>query len=130
MGILPRVRLPLPKSLSESHLKFVNDRTGLSDRYAAYINLHETELAALGNTAPIRAIILLQRQTEVVPAKLSLAGKAQSLSKLIDQNFAAHMSPTMIFENMLSIVEKAELRTLEFADVEDAAGLIEQEFGE
>ena len=129
MGILPRLRLPLPKSLSESHLKFVNARTGLSDRYAAYINLHETELAAIGNTAPIRAIILLQRQTEVVPVKLSAAGKAESLSKLIDQNFADHMSPTTTFDNMLSIVERAELRRIEFSVVEEAADLIEQEFG-
>ncbi|WP_281859572.1 hypothetical protein [Litoreibacter halocynthiae] len=129
MGILPRLRLPLPQSLSKNHLKFVNSRIGLSDRFAAYIDLQDTELAVFGASAPIRAIILLQRQTEAVPAKLSKAGSAQSIAKLIDQNFARHLSPTRIFDSMLSIVENSELRSLEFSDVEEAANLIAQEFG-
>lgn len=129
LGISPRVRLPLPQSLSARHLHFVNSRIRLSDRYAAYINLHEAELAVFGEAVPIRAIVLLNRQTEAVRAELSKAGRPQSLSKLIDQNFARHLSPTMIFDNMLKIVEAAELRTLVFSVVEDGANLIEREFG-
>ena len=129
MGIVPRLRLPLPQSLSEMHLQFVNSRIGLSDRYAAYITLHDAELAGFGDAAPIRAIILLDRQTETAPAKLAMAGRAQSPAKLIHQNFAKHLSPTTIFDNLLKVVENSELRSLEFSDVADAADLIEQEFG-
>ena len=115
MGILPRLRLPLPLWLSTRHLKFVNSRLGLADRYSAYINLHDSELAGFGDTAPVRAIIILQRRTEAVPAKLLKAGKAQSLAKLIDQNYAQHLSPTRICDDRLGICPSSEILGLKAA---------------
>ncbi len=129
LGILPRLRLPLPETLSADHLEFVDARSGLSDRYASYINLRDTELVEFGATGPIRAIVLLERQTDPVKTRMVEAGRAPALARLIDQNFARHLSPTKIFEDMLNIVETAQLRRLEFSNVEEAASLIEDEFG-
>ncbi len=129
MGILPRLRLPLPKSLSPDHLEFVRSRMGLSDKYAAYINLRASELADFGETSPIHAVVLLGRSGDPVPARFSDVGKAEALARMIDQNYATHMSPTVIFDEMLKLVSNVELTSLEFFDVRDAADLIEQAFG-
>lgn len=129
MGIVPRIRLPVPPSVSPQHKEFVESRIGLSDRFAAYLNLRDGELANFGESGEIRAVLLLDRQTEPMLAQLSSARRALALSKLINQNYAKHMSPQLIFDGMLGIVDNAELRSLEFSDVSDAADLIEQKFG-
>ena len=130
LGILPRIRLPVPSSLSARHRAFIDARLGISDRFAAYIELREGELADFGAAAPIRAIVLLRRQPDPVAARLSATGRAEALARLIDQNFALHLSPTWIFDGMLSIVERASLHELTFSDTDEAAGLLATAFGD
>ncbi|EPX78955.1 hypothetical protein thalar_01771 [Litoreibacter arenae DSM 19593] len=129
MGILPRLRLPLPENISPDHSRFVDRRMGLADRYAAYINFRPSELAAFGTTAPIRAIVLLRRSDAPVSARLLPAGRAETLARMIDQNFATHLSPTLIFDEMSALMDRAELRTLEFSDVGQAAQCIAETYG-
>lgn len=129
LGIMSRLRLPLPDTLTDAQLEFVTAHMGLSDRFAAYVNLSEPVFAPLGRAASIRAIVLLDRQTEKTEAAFQDATRAQALSKLIDQNFAEHLSPTMIFNTLLEITEKADLVTLQYSDLGAAADLLEARFG-
>lgn len=130
LGIMPRLRLPLPDNLSEEQRRFVTDNIGLHGTSTAYLNLDEMTLAAFGATAPIGAVVLLDRQDGLVEAAFHPAGRAETLARLIYQNAPEKLSPTMIFDRLSEIVEAADLRRLYYSDLSDAADLLERAFGD
>lgn len=129
MGIMVRLRLPLPETLTEAQRSFMTDHMGLSDRHAAYVTLEEPRFAPLGRSAPIRGIVLLDRQSAPTEASMHDANRAQVLARLIDQNYAEHLSPTKIFDNLLEIADAARLQKLHYSDLGEGADLVEQTFG-
>lgn len=129
MGIAPRLRLPMPDAVSARHRAFVQSRLGLSDTSAGYLNLKDDEIAPFGKTAPIRAIVLLDRKLGQVNTLLSEASKAETLACLIDQNYAEHLSATAIFDDLLRLAEGADRKVLTFSDVGDAARQLATRYG-
>jgi hypothetical protein len=87
LGILPRLRLPLPQALGPAFIDFVSKHAGpQNDRYL-YVKLSEREQAGLGSTAPIRGIAILQRDEAAEPALLKTK-KSIVVRDVILRNFA------------------------------------------
>lgn len=61
LGILPRLRLPLPDNASPRFNEFVRTHGGAESKKFLYITLSEPALAAFGSTAPIYGIVFLDR---------------------------------------------------------------------
>ena len=67
LGIAPRLRLPLPAAASSAFHAFVEVHRGLSDHESLYLALPPALLAPYGTTAPIGAVVLLDRKMSGEP---------------------------------------------------------------
>jgi len=129
LGILPRLRLPLPTSAGEDYRAFVAARQGLSRWRWVYLALQDGELAPFGEMLPIAAIVALSRSPRQRPAKLSELPLAAALRAVIDRNFAEEIPPATIFDELREIAVSARCFQLDYSDVEDAAQCLVAEFG-
>ena len=128
LGILPRLRLPLPSQISSDFAKFVENRCGpQNDRYL-YVTLGLNEQAALGTTAPIRGITILQREKNAEP-QLSEVKKSTVVKDMILRNFARHNPGLEIVDRLYSVVEKAACYRLQYDNPDQASNLLQEVFG-
>jgi hypothetical protein len=128
LGILPRLRLPLPGQISSDFAKFIENRCGpQNDRYL-YVRLGLTEQAALGTTAPIRAITILHREKNAEP-QLSEVKKSTVVKDMILRNFARQNPGLEIVDRLYAIVEKAACYRLQYDNLEQASNLLKEVFG-
>ena len=128
IGILPRIRLPVPEEMGASFHDFLRPRKGPRNSSYLYVKLTEDELAPLGTTAPICGIVTLQRDPEAEP-ELIPSEKSETLKQLISQNFAREGPPLEILDRLHAIVTGADCYTLRYATGEQAAALLQDAFG-
>ena len=128
LGILPRLRLPLPEALGGAFSNFAFEHAGpKSDRYL-YVKLSKREQAELGTTAPIRGITILQRDTAAKPALMKVKNSTV-VRDVILRNFARQNSALEIVDRLYSIAEKADCYTLRYASLDQAVELLDDAFG-
>ncbi len=127
-GFLPRLRLPLPDDSGRGFVDFIEQMAGpRSDRYI-YFDPGEDVLAPMGETAPIRGAVLLDR-TDDGPAELSPAGADEILQNAIQRNFAHNLSGLETLDRLHAIVDGRECYTLRYRNAEDAVAALEGAFG-
>ena len=127
LGIVPRLRKPLPKGLGARLIRFVTERAGPADRRWVYAELRDGEIAPLGATAPIEAFVLPQRGTR--GAKLEPVAKSEMLREILLQNFARRVPPVETLDRLMQLTERVPCYRLRYGAVMGAARLIEQRFG-
>jgi hypothetical protein len=128
LGILPRLRLPLPQASGQAFSDFVSERAGpQNDRYC-YVKLSERKLAALGTTAAICCITILQRDEASEPVLIKTK-KSVVMRDVILRNFARRNPALDIVDRLHSIVENAECYTLRYSNLGQAVKLLEDAFG-
>ena len=127
-GVLPRLRLPLPEEAGGAFYRFVRDRTGLNNKRYLYVTLSEDEMAAFGTWAPVRGIVLLQREPGAKP-ELAPARTSEILKRAVLQNFARGVPTLDTLDRIHSIVAGTKCFTLRYAAGEQAATLLQEEFG-
>jgi hypothetical protein len=128
LGILPRLRLPLPDASGQAFVDFVSQRHGPKNGRYLYVKLDGWEQAALGTTAPISAITILQRDGATEPT-LMKAKKNIVMKDIILRNFARQNPALEIVDRLHSVVENAECYTLRYATLDQAVRLLEDTFG-
>ena len=127
-GILPRLRLPLPDDISPGFRQFVDRHYGFhSDRYL-YLDLDEAALAPLGETAPIRGVVLLDRE-ENASIDMSPVGTDEVLKRAILRNFAHNLSGLETLDRLHAIVDEAKCFSLRYDAGEDAVAALLGAFG-
>ena len=125
LGILPRLRLPLPRQSANGLFDFVNRRIApQNDRYR-YIHLNRDELAPLGTELPIRAIVLLDRRPEGKPF-LRKVEKSDVVKQMILRNFARQNPALEIVDRIYSITLKAKCYRLGYNTLEQAVKLLKE----
>lgn len=128
LGILPRLRLPLPDDAGERFLGFVRERSGAKSKKFLYLNLKKKELAPFGTSAPIRGVVLLRREQTENPVLIPVS-KGDAMKETIRRNFARKAPALDIFDRLQSVVEKAECFDLRYQTAEQAADLLRNTFG-
>lgn len=126
-GVVPRLRQPLPENIGARYRRFLDRRSGPSNENWLYADLNEDEIAPFGETAPIKAIVFLDRRAEG-PARLEPVDSAHVLRELIRQNFAQGVAPVPAFDRLLALAQRAHCRRLVFSDMQAAARLLSREF--
>ena len=126
-GILPRLRLPLPKNASAAVLDFVDRRRGLGNRRYLYLDLRPDELASRGTEAPIGGFVLLNRDPKAPPG-LAPASDSEVLRRTVLQNFARDVEATDILGRLTALVAASRCFKLTYADGEQAVALLKQAF--
>jgi hypothetical protein len=128
MGIMPRLRRPLPARLDPSLREFIAERKGPADGDWLYVKLRGAEVAPFGQQAPIAALVFLDRKRQS-RAQLKPIDNSEMLRELILQNFADQIPPVSVMDRLLTITKNAQCCRLQFDRVLDAANLLVEEFG-
>lgn len=127
LGILPRLRLPLPQGLTPAFVEFITNRAGPQNSRYCYVNLGLNEQAALGAAAPVKGITILQRQKNAEPRLLKVK-KSTVVKDMILRNFARQNPGLEIVDRLYSMVENARCYRLEYEDLDLAANLLQDAF--
>lgn len=127
-GLAPRLRLPLPDNLDQQSRQFITERTSLSGKRYAYLDLGDG-LTARGEHLPIGAFVLLERQagarTELAPID-----EADVLAQVVWQNFAREAQAPLILEVLSRVTTQAGRFRLRYDRAEDAVALLQQQFAD
>lgn len=127
MGVAPRLRLPLPACSSPAFRDFVAKHGGAADGRYHYLALPDGGLARRASTAPLGAVVLLDRKPEG-PAALNLAPKRLALKLLARQSVLSAQDARPLLADMKAIVQRLPCLVLSYADLEDAVDLLETAF--
>ena len=128
LGILPWLRLPAPAGVREAFRHFLKDRKGPRNRRWTYVDLRDGELAPHGATAPVRALVLLNRRDRG-PARLDPVTKDKMLIELVQQNYARQVPAMNVLDTLHALTQRAECVSLRYASVTEAADLLQRVFG-
>jgi hypothetical protein len=128
MGIMPRLRRPLPAEVRHALLDFIKARGGPADKDWLYVKLRESEIAPFGEQAPITSLVLLDRKRRG-NARLVQVGRSEMLKELILQNFADQIPPAAIMDRLLAITLRAQCSRLHYSRISDAAKLLVDKLG-
>ena len=127
LGILPRLRLPLPQAITADFRDFIINRAGPQNSRYLYVKLGLSEQAVLGTAAPVRGVTILQREENVTPRLLEVK-KSTVVKDMILRNFARQNPGLEIVDRLYSIVENARCYRLEYDDLDQAAKLLQEAF--
>ncbi len=127
LGILPWLRLPVPRGVRDDFARFLKVRQGPRNRHWTYVNLLDHELAPHGATAAVDALVLLDRVANA-PPRLGPIAKDRMLAELITQNYARQVPAADIFEALHALTHKAECYRLRYGCVREAAAHVQRAF--
>lgn len=131
LGMLPRVRLPLPPQAMGGKLrKFLDTHAALADVEQQYLDLGPDRLADIGTSLPIRAVVQLKRSNKSGPASLADVTGGAALRALISQNYSTAMPASVVFDHLHNIVSAASCHTMSYHSVEDAVSVLETAFAQ
>ena len=127
LGIAPRLRLPLPETVSAEFSRFVTaDRGPAGTRYK-YLDLGPDRLAPFGSQAPIGAFVLLDRR-DGAEAALTPLDRGEALRRVIARNFARRVPARRILQRLERLVMTSPCYRLSYDDSETAVGLLRARF--
>lgn len=127
VGILPRLRLPLPQETHGALSSFLEQRKSVSSSRFCYYAMRGRELAAYGETVPIAGMVLLERKEGAAPA-LEEVGAAEMLKKTILRNFSQNVPGIAVLERLHDLVGKVRRFRLTYAMAEPAVALLAATF--
>lgn len=128
LGVVPRLRPPLPRGAGRAFHRFVAARRGHHRRNRLYVSLRRGELAPLGATAPIGGIVLLERRRRVRP-RIEAIDPADALETIILQNFARDRPSPAILDTLARVTLGSTCYRLVYARGTDAVRLLERAYG-
>jgi hypothetical protein len=126
LGIPPRPRMPLPQSAGQTIAAHIRDHTAANDGKYCYLDTHH--LAEHGRTAPIGAVILLDRRKDG-PAGFAPAGRSEALKHLLLRNMMRELPARTITDRLDAILEAVPCIKLFYSRLDDAAELLTKTFG-
>jgi len=130
LGMLPRVRLPLPpQAVGEELRAFIHGHAAMRDDDHLYVNLDREVLADVGQSLPIHAIVQLKRTNKKVPVGMDPATTGTALRALISQNYNTSMPASRLFGYFEQIANRTANYSLTYHCVEDAISILEATFG-
>jgi hypothetical protein len=127
LGIVPRLRPPLPASAPSDFHEFVEARKGHGRGNRLYVSLRDEELAPLGAKAPVVGVVLLERSPG--RPRLHPVDPADALERIILQNFAASVPSDLVLSTLGRLVESARSFRLRYEHGEQAVRLLDRAFG-
>ena len=89
MGLMPKVRMPLPPDCGAQFQEFVEGCSEICDDQAAYLRIWDNEAASFGEQAPVSAFIMLDRR-DSGDSVLEPAPKGDIVRTLVANCYAPH----------------------------------------
>lgn len=127
LGILPRLRLPLPDNSAIALADYVDRHGALGNRRYLYVDVGDTGLAPRGDAAPIGAFVLLRRE-DGAKASLTPVQQSEMLKRVVLRNFAHDVRSAELVERLHGLVGAAGCYRLRYSHLGDAVDLLERTF--
>lgn len=118
-GIQPRLRLPVPEGFSDAFHDDVAQDPGPSNRQYKYLS--NAPVAPWGETLPLGAMVMLERNDEPHPPHLSAMAREDALASLITQNFARTRHAGAILRSIDLLSRNLPIYRLSYHCAEEAA---------
>jgi hypothetical protein len=127
LGILPRLRLPLPGNSDSDFRAFAKAHRGVANSRYLYVDLDRERLAPLGTRSPIVGIVTLE-YGEDRPAGIIPAARSQMLKNVILRNFARQGPAMEIFDRLHRLVDQADCYHMNYRTLDQACDLLGETF--
>jgi hypothetical protein len=129
LGIAPRLRLPLPPSASVRVRSFFDDHVAAANRAYLYLRLPPETRPAFGRSAPVGAIVLLDRR-DGAPASLQPASRGDGLETLVLQRLWDGIDAADTLRRLRSLIERTPCYRLVYSDLDEACATLRARFDE
>lgn len=123
MGIAPRLRLPLPETLSPAFREWVEGAPGPRNKQYKYLALGEQP--SKGRVHRIGGFVVLDRQTEHCPAQLSPVPADEAMRALLHQNFTRDRHSADILASVSAVLCAEPCFRLTYFHLQDALACLE-----
>ena len=127
-GLYPRLRLPLPQSVTEEFRTFIEQRSVLGNNRYCYVSLDKIEQPEYGSRAEIAAVVLLNLELQSNSPKVEPVKKKDAIKEIILRNFARQNKAVDIVDRIYSIVEQGDCYRLTYSDPNAAVRLLKDTF--
>lgn len=127
LGLMPKVRLPLPEDCGDAFREFVDGYSSMQGDEMAYLKLWEGEAGAFGETLPVRALVFLDR-TETGDSELRPASRPELVKAMVRTAFAPHIPSHDLLAGLTRLADAADAYHLRFSSSRDAAALLSRQF--
>jgi hypothetical protein len=128
LGLMPKVRTPLPADCGEPFREFVEAYTAMEGEGMVYLKLWDREAGSFGERAPVRALVFLDR-VDSGPAELGAAGRAELVKAMVETAFAPHLGSAELVAGLTCLAAEADVRRLRFSSSREAAALLSRTYG-
>lgn len=129
IGVSPRLRLPLPKTLGERTKRFIERRSGGMNAQYLYVELEERLQAPFGEQSPFAGFVLLERR-DGAPATLEPVSDGETLKQLVLRNFARQIPAAASLDFLHGLVASAACYKLTYSAGDDAADVLMARFSD
>ncbi|WP_170165071.1 hypothetical protein [Inmirania thermothiophila] len=127
LGMLPRLRLPLPAGLGAAAQALTAAHPGPTSARYRYLALDAAGLAPRGTRRPVAAIVTLERAEGAAPALME--GDADhALQHLLLRNFARGPLPSRIFLRLRRLAAAVPCYRLRYGEAAEGAALLAERF--
>jgi len=127
LGLMPKVSLPLPPDCGDAFREFVEGYSAMQCEDMAYLKLWDGEAGGFGETAPVRALVFLDRRQSGT-AELRPASRLELVRKMLSTAFAPHISSIELLDGLTRLADGADACHLEFSSSREAAALLSGSF--
>ncbi len=127
-GFAPRLRVPLPKSMSRNVKNYIAENTIVADQSWLYLSPGARGLAPLGEISAIAAFILLER-VETGPIQLTPIREVDVLKSLVLENISRTLPLHLIFDRLQRLAKNKPRFKMTYSDTEEAAAFLCKHFG-
>ncbi len=121
-GIAPRLRRPLPPGIGDTFRAFLAAHKGPGDEDYLYLDLPDAIRPRFGKTAPIGAIVLLERGAP--GARLEPAARGEGAETLLLQNLSPRIGASDAIGRIAALIEAVPCHILHYSDLDAAADVL------
>lgn len=123
LGLMPKIRLPLPPDAGPRLAEFVDAYSELQDEGAAYLKPWAEEAATFGETASLRALVVLDR-SEGTLARLEPLARPALLRTMIESVTAPQLDAAALVAQLDALARAVPAYALSFDSSREAATLL------
>jgi hypothetical protein len=127
LGFMPRLRSPLPPNTAPDARKYIEDHKGLASDGWIYLRPGSRQIANLGETARIKAVILLERMDQG-SSELESINTAPILKLLIAENIIRKLPMPQIFDRLHRLSITCQRYIMRYSDPLEAAQFLTKTF--
>ena len=127
LGMAPRLKLPLPEELTDPLRGLIEGRMDSGSDKVGYLQPGEDRLAPFGETARIRAFVMLDRSATSAAA-LGPASSGKLLKRLLLNSFGEGMAADRLLASVEQVIGDVPCYRMAWSDPQEAVNVLRARF--